>query len=110
MKIEYYLSEDKIYQSDIEGNSVPSVGHMVFLKEIFYVEDVIWYPDDNIVRIYLNDEKPKDKSRITESSDNVVNSSNIQQVRNTANKALKETENLKRQIFSIRQFLRIQKK
>jgi len=107
MKIEYYLEEEKIYET--EGTDIPSVGHMVFIKEVFFVENIVWYPENKIVRVYLNDELKSSKPKVAESTDNAVKLDDIRKAQKTADKALKESDNLKRQLFSIRQYLRTQK-
>ncbi len=106
MKIEYHFEEEKIYETS-GPLAIPAVGHMVYFKEIFYVENVVWYPEINIVRIYLIDELPKQPNmKVAESANNIVKLDDVRRAQSTADKALKESTNLKRQLFSIRQFLR----
>jgi hypothetical protein len=103
MKIEYLLNDEAIYST--EGDNPPSVGSTIFLKEVFYVEEVVWYPETKVIRIYLTDELAK-KEKVAESKGSVLKLQDINKVQSTANKALKEVDNLKRQVFSIRQYLK----
>lgn len=107
MKIEYFLNEEKVY--DTTGDNPPSVGSTVFLNEVFFVEDVVWYLEHSIIRVYLIDEPPK-KEKVAESKESTLNLQDINKMRDVANKALKEAGNLKRQVFSIRQYLKTQTK
>lgn len=108
MKLEYYYSEEKVYERP--GDAIPSVGHMVYLDEIFFVENVVWYPKDSIVRVYLSDRQVASKKPVAERKQNVVNLGEVRQIKETADKALKESATLRREVSSIRQFLKTQPK
>lgn len=108
MKLEYYYNEEKVYERS--ADVIPSVGHMVYLEEIFFVENVVWYPKDSIVRVYLSDRQATVKKPIAERKENVVNLGQVREIKATADKALKESTTLRREVSSIRQFLKIQPK
>ena len=101
-----YQTEDYVLR-EIEADAAPTAGDMVYLGEIFFVREVVWYPIDYTVRVYLNDEPPA-KTKVAERKEIAVNLNEVRQIKNTADKALKESTNLKRQVFSIRQYLRSQ--
>ena len=105
MKI-IYQTEDYVLR-EIEADAAPTKGDMVYIDEIYFVGEVIWYPMDYTVRVYLEEEPPQ-KVKVAERKETAVNLNEVRQIRNTANKALKESANLKRQLFSIRQFLKTQ--
>jgi hypothetical protein len=104
MKIQYYFEEEKIYEN--EQDAVPVTEQMIFIEEIFYVDNVVWYPKLGVVRVYLVDELKVQKTTVSESAKSEVNPNDVKKAQATADKALKESTNLKRQLFSIRQYLK----
>jgi len=107
MKLKYIFDEEQVFES--ETDNAPRVGEMVFFEEIFFVENVVWYPKDGEVRIFLSD-RAMAKPKVAESKAKVVNLHLVGQAQQTADKALKEASELKRQVFSIRQYLKNQPK
>jgi hypothetical protein len=105
MKIKYLI--DDILIHEMISDAIPRSGDMIYLEEIFFVEDIVWYPKDTTVHIYLSD-RQLTKPKVAESKESVVNLREVKEAQSTADKALKEATNLKRQVFSIRQFLRSQ--
>ena len=107
MKLEYIDEFNNILDSVENTSLVPSVGHMIYIQnEIFFVESVIWYAGENLIKVNLTLEKQKPK--ITESKNYGVKLDQLIAIQTTANKALKETSTLKKQIFSIREYLKTQ--
>lgn len=108
MKLEYYYNEERILE--VTGTQAPSVGDMVYIKEIFFVENVVWYPENTSARIYLSDRQKPAPRAVAEGKENIVNLNEVRQIKVTATRALKESATLKREVFSIRQFLKTQPK
>ena len=105
-----YLDEDNTVMHEVWNiQQVPRVGDMVFMEEIFFVKDVVWYPKDDMVHIYVVD-RLITKPKVVESKAKVVNLQLVGKAQKTADEALKEATELKRQVFSIRQYLKNQPK
>lgn len=108
MKLKYIFDEQQVFEAD--NDSSPRVGDMVYLDEIFFVENVVWYPRLSEVRVYLSDRQVAVKKPVAERKQNVVNLGEVRQIKETADRALKESATLRREVSSIRQFLKTQPK
>lgn len=109
MKIRYLgLEQELVYEQD-NVSSVPGMGDMVWFDEAFYIQHIVWYPREGMVQVYLSDEPQSRKKPIAESAKPAVNLDQpVRQAQTSASRALKETAELKRQVFAIRQHLRAQ--
>lgn len=106
MRIRYYLVDDTESLFAHSGEvGLPRIGDMVFLKEIFFVDNVVFYPVDNEAKVFLKDEPPR-KAKVAEAKENVVNLNDVRQAKTDSAKALKETASLKRELVSVRQYIR----
>jgi hypothetical protein len=103
MIVEFYLDEDKLYE--YEMSAVPCVGDMVYFNEVFFVESLVWYPGIGKARVNLKD-TPAKPVKVAEAKETTVNLNDVKQAKADSAKALKETAGLKRQLFSLRQYLR----
>jgi hypothetical protein len=107
MILRYLGLEQELIHEEYNISLVPSIGDMVWFDEAFYIEHIVWYPKEQMIQVYLTDEIPnKKKSKVMESTEPVVNLEHLREVGRAAKQALKETTELKRQVFSIRQYLR----
>ena len=105
MKIIYQIEDFILHDDKIEDNAVPSIGDMIYFDEVFFVREVVWYPKDRIIRIFLNDE-PLAKVKVAEHKGSVVNLQEVRKIKDIADKALKESSSLRKEIFSIREYLK----
>lgn len=107
MKIRYLdLNEEIVFEKD-NISIAPSMGDLVWFDEAFYIEHIVWYPNEDMIQVYLTDEKPSKKKNIAESTTNNVKSDRmVINAQESADKALKETSKLRREVFSIRQHLK----
>jgi hypothetical protein len=109
MKIKYYIDLEEVNNGEYENINVPRPGDKVWLDDLFYVDDVIWYPATNDVRVYLKQEDFKEIApKIANVQESSVNLGQVNRAQSIADKALKETVSLKRQVFSIRNFIKTQ--
>lgn len=107
MKLRYLGLEQELIHEENNALHVPGMGDMVWFDEAFYIEHIVWYPKEGMVQIYLTDEPPnKKKSKVAESTEPVVKLEQVREADKSAKQALKETAELKRQVFAIRQHLR----
>lgn len=107
MKIRYLGLEQELIHEEYNVQVIPSMGDMVWFDEAFYIEHIVWYPKEKMVQVYLTDEPPnKKKMKIAESKEPVVKLDQVREADKNSKQALKETAELKRQLFSIRQYLR----
>ncbi len=105
MKIKYILDDYDVLFTQDDVSCVPKSGDMVFLKEIFFVDTVVWYPGDDTVRVNLKDEPPR-KAKVAEAKDNAVNLNDIKQAKDDSAKALKEASRVKRELGSLRTYIK----
>jgi hypothetical protein len=105
MKIEYWLVDDEAAIFEHDGDTPPAIGTKVFLKEIFFVDDVVHYPAHKAIRVYLKDEPPR-KAKVAEAKENNVNLRDIKQAKDDSAKALKEAGRVKRELGSLRTYLK----
>lgn len=107
MKLRYLDLNEEVIHEEYNVTLVPVIGDMVWFDEIFYIEHIVWYPKEKMVQIYLTNEPPnKKKSKVVESVGSNINLDEVRNVKGIANQALKETAEIKRQVFSISQYLR----
>ena len=107
MKIRYLDLNQELVHEEYNASVVPSMGDMVWFDEAFYIEHIVWYPKEGMIQVYLTDEPPnKKKSKLAESTEPVVHLEQVREADKSARQALKETAELKRQVFAIRQHLR----
>jgi|AntAceMinimDraft_11_1070367.scaffolds.fasta_scaffold30376_4 hypothetical protein len=109
MKLIYVDDFDQTIYEEWAVSVVPRIGEKVWLNEVYTIVDVIWYPQSTQTRqaiIKIEAWEPPLNQKVAESGQGVVHLNGINKAQQTADKALKETTNLKRQLFSIRQFLR----
>ena len=107
MIIKYLNDGIPLYQESSEVLTVPSIGNKIFLDEIYFVKDVVYYLVEKVVVVHLDDREKT--ASVTETT--VINANNaneISKISSIANRALKETSELKRQISTVRQQLRTQ--
>ncbi len=103
MKIKY-IHENILFEDD-NVTCIPRIGDMIYLDEIFFVGSVVWYPVDDSVRVELLDELPR-KAKVAEAKESNVNLNDIKQAKDDSAKALKETSKVKRELVSVRQYLK----
>jgi hypothetical protein len=109
MKIRYLGLEEELVHEEYNVTLVPGMGDMVWFDEAFYIQHIVWYPKEGMIQVYLSDEPPTKKKPIAESTKPAVNLDHaLNKAQKTADKALKESADLKRQVFAIRQHLRAQ--
>ena len=107
MKLRYLDLNQELIHEEYNASHVPRMGDMVWFDEAFYIEHIVWYPKEGMVQVYLTDEPPnKKKSKVAESAEPAVKLEQVAEVRKDAKAALKETSALRREVFSIRQYLR----
>ena len=106
MKLRYLGLEQELIHEEYNVTLVPCIGDMIWFNEAFYIEHIVWYPKEEMVQIYLTDEPPnKKKSKVAESVEPVVKLEQVRNLDKSTKQALKETAELRRQLFSIRQYL-----
>lgn len=105
MKIIYKFDTEELFETE-EQTIVPSVGHIVYLDEEYFVEEVAWSPADNFVYVYLTYDAPS-RAKPEKIKENVVRINDFVSLKKSVDQALKETGTLKRQIFSIREHIKI---
>ena len=110
MKIQYIDEFSEIVYEDPNATLVPTIGDLVWFGDVFYIENIVWYPAAQSINVYVKSEAPIVKSTVPESVVPTVSINSVNRAQKTADKAIKETTELKRQLFSIRQFLRTQNK
>jgi hypothetical protein len=104
MKIQFvdeYFTPIETY----ELTHIPRIGDRVNLKETYYVTDTLWQLDEKTIYIFLTDQAPVDKVKnITAPDTTGLRESSI--AHDKSMKALKETKDLKRQVFNLTQQLK----
>lgn len=105
MRIKYFDDLKELLHDEYDVSIVPRVGDMVWFDEIYFVNDVVWYPKNKEIHVYASESPPKQKVKVAEHAGSNVHLREVRQARDVADKALKESTELKRQVFSIRQYI-----
>lgn len=88
--------------SSLESDVVPRAGDRVSINDMYYVDNVLWQPIEKSVYVILTDREPKSETKQELSVDkSVIRES--KEAQQKANEALKETKDLKRQVFNLTQ-------
>lgn len=106
MKVIYQLNEE-IY-SEIESTIVPRMGDSIFIQEYFFVVNVVWHPMEDAAVVFISDELPRNRTQVSETRNINVTRGELESVKDAANKALKETATLKRNMSALKQRIEYQ--
>ena len=105
VKIRYIDSYEQVLFEEYESQHIPRIGDMVWFDEVFFVKDIVWYPKLHTVNIYISETKSSNTVKVAESAEPNVKLEHVSRIKDTADKALKETAALKRQMFSVNQHI-----
>lgn len=110
MKIHYIDEYETIIYKGTNAGALPRVGDTVCFDDIFFVKSIVWYPTTETVIIHLDTEHP-DVATNPATKTSVIDQSvkDVALAKKQSAEALKEATNLKRQVFSIRQYLKTAK-
>ncbi len=104
MKVQYYIENNLI--KEVESDLVPRLGDMVWIDDVMYIEDIVWYPLLGSVRIYLSEERPTTRKKIAESKDSRVESSQLNAVLASIKSLTEEVKSVKNQLSNTRQHIK----
>jgi peptidoglycan hydrolase CwlO-like protein len=107
MKLLYIDNNGDLIFTEYNSSHIPRIDDKIWLlQDIWHIHDIIWYPKEGEIRIYLTEEEPK-KVKVAESKENKVQL-DIEPLKKDINKALKETSSLTRQVASMKQHINYQ--